>query len=630
MSLKERDLLQYIREESISQSLICVICTSPLLNPVVIRECEHVFCKACLSDLRTRQCPCDRKDFDLSKDVAPTSKTIKNLVDELAVSCVNQGCQTVCRRDELLPHLRNSCLLQVVACSSCKSAHVARQDVPKHLKDECEAERLKQAQNRVAQLEPFLDRVCPKWDNVIHINVGGTHHISTTRATLCSAHPNSKLATLFSGARTLPLSTNGEVFLDRNGAAFAELVDWLRNGSVAALSPQAKQEAQFWDVLPPQENNSTLLLRISQLELLMFFSGTKSADGAGTLSLPCTDLSGHYFGGFKLQNSNFRGCNLSGCNFGKATLSGVDFTDCILTGCNFTGAHFRNFTLGDLSGFDLSGCSFTHVNFNTLKISGCKFVRSSFEQADFSGYDLSHLELQGCHFIGISFKAVKVAGCKLVGASFIKANFDDCDLSGADLSGCTFIDVSFKAAKIAGCKLAGASFDKTVMFDLDFSGFDLSGCRFLNVTFRSAKFAECKLVGASFDDRTTLSHCEFSGADVSGATFDVHINLSSVKAEIHKATFNRGCKGGKLIECTVACELDGCKLQKCIIRGNIFITECKFDSCTFDHCTFTGERTWASSSKGCTAIECKAPRTRRDEFRSCYPDLVSGTTFDLN
>lgn len=51
--------------------------------------------------------------------------------------------------------------------------------------------------------------------NIIDLDIGGTHKITTTKMTLCSA-PDSTLAAMFSGRHKLNMH-NGRVFIDREG-----------------------------------------------------------------------------------------------------------------------------------------------------------------------------------------------------------------------------------------------------------------------------------------------------------------------------------------------------------------------------------------------------------------------------
>lgn len=63
--------------------------------------------------------------------------------------------------------------------------------------------------------------------DVVALNVGGTHHMMTERDVLTSC-PDSLLARMFNGLHELK-KINEEVFLDRDGTTFQNLVNYLRN-----------------------------------------------------------------------------------------------------------------------------------------------------------------------------------------------------------------------------------------------------------------------------------------------------------------------------------------------------------------------------------------------------------------
>lgn len=69
-------------------------------------------------------------------------------------------------------------------------------------------------------------------NEILKLNVGGKHFV-TTRTTLTSVK-DSMMAKLFAGTADSefapPLEIDGEVFMDRNPAAFGILLDYLRDG----------------------------------------------------------------------------------------------------------------------------------------------------------------------------------------------------------------------------------------------------------------------------------------------------------------------------------------------------------------------------------------------------------------
>lgn len=66
------------------------------------------------------------------------------------------------------------------------------------------------------------------WTDIIDLDVGGTHKITTTWATL-TKYKNSVLAAQFSGKHQHSYNKN-RVFIDWDGKAFASLISFLRTG----------------------------------------------------------------------------------------------------------------------------------------------------------------------------------------------------------------------------------------------------------------------------------------------------------------------------------------------------------------------------------------------------------------
>jgi len=101
---------------------------------------------------------------------------------------------------------------------------------------------------------------------VIPLNVGGTHHLMTERdvLTLCKG---STLEAMFSGMHDLK-KINEEVFLDRDGATFLNVVNYLRNNR--EVFPEFNdrndelhffKELDFWRI-PTREQDSAYVRKL--------------------------------------------------------------------------------------------------------------------------------------------------------------------------------------------------------------------------------------------------------------------------------------------------------------------------------------------------------------------------------
>ena len=80
---------------------------------------------------------------------------------------------------------------------------------------------------------------CKDFD-IFDLDIGGTHKISTTRNTLTKVKwiknnfvyikfANSALSVMFSGRHEIQ-THNGRIFIDRQGDAFINVINYLRNG----------------------------------------------------------------------------------------------------------------------------------------------------------------------------------------------------------------------------------------------------------------------------------------------------------------------------------------------------------------------------------------------------------------
>ncbi|KAL1748734.1 hypothetical protein HDZ31DRAFT_59912 [Schizophyllum fasciatum] len=93
-------------------NLICCICRAPFIDPVTTTTCYHTFCRECIGRAlaHTSHCPVDRSVLN-TDDLVPASPIVVALLDELEVECVHRsaGCKTVCQRQCLESHLKDSC-----------------------------------------------------------------------------------------------------------------------------------------------------------------------------------------------------------------------------------------------------------------------------------------------------------------------------------------------------------------------------------------------------------------------------------------------------------------------------------------------------------------------------------------
>lgn len=116
-------LVDYVSDYD--SNLMCPICRCPFIDPVVLYDCHHCFCRECLQQTWTDyhpggprgNCPTCRANTRL-KGKDGVSKIIVNMCDELLVNCPKQdeGCTARIKRGELVDHLNLYCQYSLVQC----------------------------------------------------------------------------------------------------------------------------------------------------------------------------------------------------------------------------------------------------------------------------------------------------------------------------------------------------------------------------------------------------------------------------------------------------------------------------------------------------------------------------------
>ncbi|KAK4543532.1 hypothetical protein LTR36_005427 [Oleoguttula mirabilis] len=130
-------MLDYVT--AYDDNLMCPICRCPFLDPVVLAECDHCFCRDCIrqtwastySPLGPRgDCPSCRTPAKLGPRSA-TSKILVNITDDLLVRCPKSedGCKAQVKRGEVQDHVNIYCGYAYMECTAddCE-LHVLRKD----------------------------------------------------------------------------------------------------------------------------------------------------------------------------------------------------------------------------------------------------------------------------------------------------------------------------------------------------------------------------------------------------------------------------------------------------------------------------------------------------------------------
>lgn len=100
---------------------------------------------------------------------------------------------------------------------------------------------------------PFLFLMADN-NEIVKLNIGGVKY-TTTKSTLCKTGENF-FSGLFSGKLTALKDEEGCIFIDRNGAYFAPILDFLRTGDFDTGSisiEQLEKEAKFYLIKLPKK-----------------------------------------------------------------------------------------------------------------------------------------------------------------------------------------------------------------------------------------------------------------------------------------------------------------------------------------------------------------------------------------
>lgn len=99
----------------VNENLICPICRMAFVDPVDT-ECEHTFCKECITRALQHNdvCPFDRNPLPQPAGLRRSHKIVINQLDSLLVECLS--CQTHVPRSMLRHHLDRYCKEELVDC----------------------------------------------------------------------------------------------------------------------------------------------------------------------------------------------------------------------------------------------------------------------------------------------------------------------------------------------------------------------------------------------------------------------------------------------------------------------------------------------------------------------------------
>ena len=116
MASKEK--FEYIAETSISEDLLCPICTDPFEEPVCSDQCGHTFCRGCISTTykSLTSCPTCRTTLILEDYRPIVARPFLNQLNQLLVKC-KECSQSNIQRGDFKKHL-DKCVEAKGICSA--------------------------------------------------------------------------------------------------------------------------------------------------------------------------------------------------------------------------------------------------------------------------------------------------------------------------------------------------------------------------------------------------------------------------------------------------------------------------------------------------------------------------------
>lgn len=134
----------------VSKELRCLLCSELMRDAVYTTCCDSFYCQECITRVQSirRPCPkCNRIKFDIVKD--NQARAMRAKINALRVYCPmsKSGCKWIGPLEGLDHHLKygeatigtgsGACQFLAVECPNKCGSHVARGEIPKHLRDRC-------------------------------------------------------------------------------------------------------------------------------------------------------------------------------------------------------------------------------------------------------------------------------------------------------------------------------------------------------------------------------------------------------------------------------------------------------------------------------------------------------------
>ena len=132
-------------QHPVGQSLHCNICTNVIRDPVMCRENEHVFCRACITRylMNYQRCPTCMEPLTVDT-LKQASRGVRNLLSELKIRCefFDRGCGEFIELGDLERHVRDCGYAPAVCSNEGCELEVNKRDLLHHETVVCELRRV--------------------------------------------------------------------------------------------------------------------------------------------------------------------------------------------------------------------------------------------------------------------------------------------------------------------------------------------------------------------------------------------------------------------------------------------------------------------------------------------------------
>ncbi|XP_075724527.1 uncharacterized protein LOC119179368 [Rhipicephalus microplus] len=324
-----------------------------------------------------------------------------------------------------------------------------------------------------SSLVPSLPPGDSEW---VLLNVGG-QYFATTRATLTSSEPRSKLAGLFSvGPNAADFAARrdaqGAYMFDRDPAYFRVVLNYLRYRKVMLdkdVSPTAAELRNRYATVADKAREEVRLFVVQGP-----FSVLEEAKYFGIEGLV------HDLG--KGSRSAFGRIRELEAAIGPAPVeSGTDrpFTrqDVLIALARIPAGDLR-FQAADFTGADLSHMDLNHIKFKRAKMEKCDLSHSILNHSVFDYADLREAKLEKAQLLGAKFNHANLSG--VFAKSCVMGQQGDVSANIANLEGAKLNDAVLDGSKMYGVNLKKAEMNKVSLADCDMRTAILTGVTLLD------------------------------------------------------------------------------------------------------------------------------------------------------